>query len=330
VSPQDSKQPFAEEGEEEEEDGSHYESPIQKRYKYPQQYREYTIPPQLDGEGENVLIRNQPRRRVHKSPELPTQYEDEVLDMGSGVSGSDDSEDPGVNFVDRGKRPSLCRIERSPESTLKRGEYLTFPGKKMSISVLRPLDASLLQKIEALKPECSPELSGIHFSLYFDEHKEVLVLHVDCAVHIPIQRPEVSSPFLQVYLLPSKLEVQQSLSTSDSHNPVFDRVFRFSNISLDQIKQQLLVMRLYVNINHFVGGVVYSLEEEELVGNMVVKEIEAYDEEGGLKVREIEMDTQIVPLPLSPLPPPFPSLPPPLSPAPPLPPLPTPPHCFSR
>lgn len=278
VQPQDTKQALTGE------DETVFESPIQRRYKYPQKYREYTIPPQLDGQEERLIIHEQPRR---DSPDILTQ--DDAFYATSEESLSDFDNNPGVGFVNKGKRPSLSFIERSPESSLKRGEHIPFSstkGKKMSISVLRPLDPSLLQKLEALKPESSPVLSGVHFSLYFDEHKGMLIIHVDRAVNIPTMRPEITcSPFIQVYLLPSKLEVQQSHSIDDeSHNPVFDRMFRFSNIPVEESHQQMLVMRLYINANHFIGGVVYNLFEDELLGNKVVKEIEEYDEEEGLRV----------------------------------------------
>ena len=277
VQPQETKQPLNEE------DETIYESPIQRRYKYPQKYREYTIPPQLEGQGEKLIIHEQPRR---ESPDN-ISIQDDPFDTGSEVS-SDFGGDPGVGFVNRGKRPSLSYIQRSPESTLKRGEHIPFPSKKMSISVLRPLDPALLQKLEDLKPEASPVMSGIHFSLYFDEQKEMLIVHVDRAVNVPTMRPEITcNPFIQVYLLPTKLEIQQSHSIDETHSPVFDRMFRFSHIPVDEIQQQLLVMRLYINANHFVGGVAYNLVEDELLGNKVVKEIAEFDEEEGLRVSYI-------------------------------------------
>lgn len=288
VQPQDTKQDPTDE--------TDYGSPIQRRYRYPQKYREYTIPPQLGGQGEKLLVLEQPRRTAQMSPELSTEYKEDV-DMDSELSSLDD---PGVGYVDRGKRPSLCYIERSPESTLKRGEHLTFPSaakKRMSISVLRPLDASLLQKLKALKPESSPTLPGIYFSLYFDEQKPMLIVHVNRAVHIPTQRPVVSSnAFFQIYLLPSKLEVQQSHSVDETHSPVFDRVFRFCHLSLEELRQQVLVIRLYINVNHFIGGVVYSLENDDLMGNKVVGEITEFDEEEGLRVRFLTVLLQTFPV----------------------------------
>ncbi len=267
-------------------------SSVSKQYKYPQKYREYNVPPQLAESDDDVdlVVREQPRATMagaydshpsdHQSYGSSESYEEDSME--------DDDIDDDPGYANTGRNPSIIKIERSPENTLKRGQYLEFPKqseKKMSLNTLRPLDASLLKKLEELKPEESPATAGIHFSLYFDEVKSMLIVHVNQAVNLPTQRPaQTSNPFLQTYLLPGKLDVQQSHCVDGTHSPTFDRVFRFTNLSIDNLRRQLLVMRFYINVNHFVGGVLCSLEDANLTGNKVVKEISAFDEDMGLQV----------------------------------------------
>lgn len=177
--------------------------------------------------------------------------------------------DTDTKTVEKGRKTSMCVIERSPESTLKRGQHITFPtkSKKMSLGTLRPLDDSLLKKLEALKPEKSPLLPGVHFTLYYDVQKSMLILHLGQAVNLSTQTPEGDSNcFCQVYLLPVKSEVQQSQCVEGTYCPIFDRVFGFGDIPLDDLRLKTLVMRFYVNHHHFVGGVLYNLKSGDLWG----------------------------------------------------------------
>lgn len=204
---------------------------------------------------------------------------------------SSDEVDADTDTMERGggggRRESLCVIQRSPESTLKRGQHITFPtDKKMSLNTLRPLDASLLEKLEALKPETTPLLPGVHFTLYYDAQKSMLIVHLNQAVNLSSsETPEdASNCFCQVYLLPVKSDVQQSQCVQGTYCPIFDRVFGFGDIPLDELRLKTLIMRFYVNHNHFVGGVLYHLKSGDLMGNKIIAEIAEYDEGEGMKV----------------------------------------------
>ena len=217
-----------------------------------------------------------PKRTGGKIPyDREKRYSMQVLDS-----------DTDTKHVEKHRRTSLCTIERSPESTLKRGQHITFPtDKKFSLNTLRPLDASLLEKLEALKPETTPLLPGVHFTLYYDVQKSLLILHLDQAVNLSSQAPEdTSNCFCQVYLLPLKSEVLQSQCVQGTYSPIFDRVFRFGDMPLDDLRLKTLVMRLYINDNHFVGGVFYNMKSADLMGNKIIAEIAEYDEEEGMKV----------------------------------------------
>lgn len=244
------------------------------------------------------MVREQPRAIYeHRHTDSQSYLSSESYRSGSAEDGRerdeyyDDDEDdidddPG--YVRSSRNPSIIQIERSPESTLKRGEHIEFPtsSKKMSLNTIRPLRKTLLKKLEELKPEPSPTMAGVHFSLYYDEAKSMLILHVNKAVNLPTQRPaESCNPFLQIYLLPGKTDVQQSHCVDGTHSPVFDRVFRFINLNIDNLRRQMLVMRFYINVNHFVGGILYSLEDANMSGDKEVMEIAEFDENMGLQVR---------------------------------------------
>ena len=288
---QDAKQPPGKE-----EDGQSVSS-VSKRYKYPQKYREYTLPPQLTEADEdfNLVVRDQPRasampgghdtlhHRPHHQPQQSPQASHSEESYGS-VDDLDDDDDMG--YTSTGRNPSIIQIQRSPDHTLKRGQHIEFPkDKKMSLNTLRPLNPSLLKKLEELKPAPSPNVAGVHFSLYFDELKSMLIVHVTRAIHLPTQRPaQTSNPFVQVYLLPGKTDVQQSHCVDGTHSPMFDRVFRFTNLNFDSLRRQQLVMRFYINVNHFVGGVLCPLEDANTTGDKTVRDIETFDEDMGLQV----------------------------------------------
>lgn len=287
------------------------ESIVKRGYKYPQKYREYAIHPQLGGESKDEPVVTEQPHEARQSPgaKQTARYFVVAEDIdGSSIvaedidgasyhsttsngsisygSMEDVDSDMDVGFVDRGQRPSLSVIERSPEATLNRGEHLQFPSSRpRQVVKIRPLDPSLLKKLEELQPAASPEISGVQFSLYFDEIKAMFFVHVKKVTNLPSQRPALTSnPYVQIYLLPAKSEVLHSQSIDGTHNPTFDQVFRFTNLSVDNLRRQMMVMRFYVNVNHFVGGLLYNLENADLAGNKIVEHISEFDEEEGLKV----------------------------------------------
>lgn len=274
---------------------SQSESPVGKGYKYPQKYREYVIPPQLVKDSGGVVVRQQPRAsrslsdvKTHRQGQRTTKSVSDIKDALNMIDEQYDSmeEDTDVGYVDISKRPSLVTIERSPEHTLERGKEIEFPGqRRMSIGCIRKLDLVLTEKLEELKPACTPDIPGVHFSLSYDEQKFMLIVHVSYGINLPTQRPEqTSNPYIQVYLLPTKSEVQQSHSIEGTHSPFYDRLFRFTKLSLDSLRRCAVVIRFYINVHHFIGGVLYGLEEADLMGNKIVHSISQYDEEEGLKV----------------------------------------------
>lgn len=209
---------------------------------------------------------------------------------GGSMSPESDIEMTGHGHEPAEKRPSLLTIQRSPEQTLQRGEHvLRFPKssrrKKMDISAIRKMDSSLMRKLGELQPERTPDFPGVHFSLSFDEQKSMLIVHLSHATNLPTQRPmAATNPFVQLYLLPSKMEVFQSKSVEGTLSPSFDQFFRFGKMPMEKLRKSALVMRFHININHFIGGMMYGLDEADLMGSRTVQDIIEFDEEEGLKV----------------------------------------------
>lgn len=282
-----------------------------RSYRYPQKYREYAIPPQLVREDEGVVVRQQPRaaarsisevKRSRYSPvaaaraisrsvaQMPYATPRDAADVDTQSTDSYDSmeeEDTMIGYVEMsGKRPSFSAIDRSPEHTLERGQHIVFPRRKLSVFTVKKLDPILMKKLEDLQPSSDPpDITGVHFSVSFDEQKSMLIVHIIHAINLPTQRPEESSsPFVQLYLLPNKTEVQLSRSIDGTLSPYYDRLFTFTKLSLDDLRCSAIVMRFYVNVNHFIGGILYGLEDADMMGNRIVHTISPYDEEEGLKV----------------------------------------------
>lgn len=247
--------------------------------------------------GPGGIVTEQPRgaegtRSMLEGSSTHTEDTTDIGDIGDSLSmtseGSLDDVGADVGFVDSASL--ISKIERSPENSLQRGEHLVFPstrGYRKSPLSLKSCDASLVKEMVKMRSETilNPQEPGIYFSLYYDETKAMLIVHVTEAVNLPTSRPDqTTNPYVQVYLLPRKSTVQQSHSVKGTHSPFFDHVFRFSGLSLDVLSQQILVMRCYVNLNHFVGGILYSFDEADLIGKRIVREIMPFDEEEGLKV----------------------------------------------
>ena len=133
----------------------------------------------------------------------------------------------------------------------------------------------------------SPETPSVHFSLYYDENCQKLIVHLKQASRLPTSRPEESSnPFAEVYLLPKKIDVVKSHTEKKTHNPVFDETFTFAELSLHEIRKQTVVMRMYNNEqSHFIGGVLCPLESADMNGDLIKVSITEFDEENSLLVR---------------------------------------------
>lgn len=125
--------------------------------------------------------------------------------------------------------------------------------------------------------------------MYYNSWLHKLSIHFKDIFHLPTNLPEEkSNPYVHIYLL-GKESRDHLMYTSrcilQSHHPVFDCVATFSNISAEELVEQELVFRVYVNEErHFLGGVVYPLHMANSYGSTVRTEILTFPEEDALKV----------------------------------------------
>jgi len=185
---------------------------------------------------------------------------------------------------------SYGRIERTPEHTLDRSimkSPLLRSSRSAHASVYRNVLAEINQKLKTyeLVPDVS-EIPSVHFALYYDKKSKCVTVHISKAVNLCTSFPVANSnPFMMAYLLPSKSMVQQSPSVRSTYNPLFNYVFKFFGMEDESIKNHVLVIKLYINdINHFIGGVVLELEDADLFGTGIVKELCQFDEHCSTKV----------------------------------------------
>ncbi len=137
-----------------------------------------------------------------------------------------------------------------------------------------------------IDPITDPHKPSMQFSVYFDEKHNLLIAHLLKAFNLPTKRPgSTSNPFAEVYLLPNKSEVFETRVLRETLNPAFDQAFKFCNVSIDDIKEQLLVVKIYLHgKHHFIGGMLFSLGNANLYGASNTTELTVYDEEEGLQV----------------------------------------------
>ncbi len=242
-----------------------YSPPVQKIFKYPQKYREFSIHPQLGvegGESDNTM----PRNTMPRSNSV-FQLKDEV----NGRSYARDNKPRSNSAIQLGN-------EREGSSKVRSNTYLQL--RRISDETMK----RRFQEINIVPP--SPGLRTVQFSLYYYQTESLLMVCVKNARHLPTsQIVESSNPLIQVYLIPTKRNIQQSKCIKRTHNPMFDSIFHFDELDIDLLRKQRLIIRIYINdLKHFIGGILYSLEGANLFGETVFAEISTFNEEDYHKV----------------------------------------------
>lgn len=146
-----------------------------------------------------------------------------------------------------------------------------------------------ISKIFASSCDCDEGKPGLTFTVYYNTLLQILSIHFKDIFHLPTILPEdESNPYVQIYLLGKHSrthDVYTSHCILQSHNPVFDCVATFSNISAEELVALVLVIRVYVNEERrFLGGVVYPLHKVNSYGSTVRTEMLTFPEEDALKV----------------------------------------------
>lgn len=87
----------------------------------------------------------------------------------------------------------------------------------------------------------------IYFSLYFDIQRRALSVNLIKVENLPPKPPNQGpcDPFVMMFLLPNKQEVLQSVIKHGTLNPEFQQVFEFGGILANDLKNQVLVFRIF-------------------------------------------------------------------------------------
>ncbi len=135
-------------------------------------------------------------------------------------------------------------------------------------SIDQPIVRSRIRSFH-VEPIADPQKPSLQLSVYFDEKHNLLIVHLLKAFNLPTMRPEsTSNPFAEAYLLPNKMHIFETRVLRETLNPAFDQAFKFCGVSVDDIKNQILVVRIYLHgKHHFLGGVLFYLENANLFGN---------------------------------------------------------------
>lgn len=231
--------------------------------------------------------------KVHSTSDGKLKFGEELSDSAS--SNSDHDLGVELGFVDYEDDDRLIgqdvRIRRTPElkdvsSFDSSSDDYQLAIRSQSIgSNDQPVVRSRVRSFH-VDPITDPQKPSLQLSMYFDEKHNLLVVHILKAFNLPTKRPKsTSNPFAEAYLLPNKAQVFETRVLRETLSPVFDQAFKFCNVSIDDIKKKILVVRIYLHgKHHFLGGVLFSLENANLFGTSHTMELTLYDEEEGLKV----------------------------------------------
>ena len=269
--------------------------PYQRIFQYPQPQQQYSIHPQLDKDqfvGVPSVISQQPHSKeysgeVSESPFLIQELMSKKQPLDYSPYGSMDDIGAEIGFVDMAKSSVYVESDEPEDNPALACRARSISPLLSSIPSVSDVGTELQKR--SLHPVCPSSLEApcVHFSLYYDDKNQKLIVHLKQAFKLPTNRPEESSnPFTDIYLLPKKGNVHKSHIQVKTHNPVFDETFKFTDLDPHVINKQTVVMRVYINErNHFVGGVLYPLESASMNGDLIKAPISEFEEEQSLKVR---------------------------------------------
>ena len=165
---------------------------------------------------------------------------------------------------------------------------------------------SLKEEIEQLiSSGMKHERSELYFTIYYNNHLQKLSVHLEHIGHLPTRVSEQSSnSYVQIYLLSRKFverDVYTSHVVAQTHQPHFDCMATFSNVSVKELDSQEVVFRIYLKGGEeveeeeeeegawFLGGVVHPLQSVNLYGSTVTAKILPFPEDDSVKVRFVHM-----------------------------------------
>ena len=179
-----------------------------------------------------------------------------VKESGESQSASEKKESPIMKFISTDgsmkRRRWVSRREKSRKSSgadkgqeRKTSKTRTLPAHISSSPHLT--SGSIATVGGANTSVITEDPPTILFSLYFDIQRRALAVSLLKAENLP-QKPShqgTCDPFVMMFLLPNKQEVLQSSIKQRTLNPEFQQVFEFGGILANDLKNQVLVFRVF-------------------------------------------------------------------------------------
>ena len=86
----------------------------------------------------------------------------------------------------------------------------------------------------------------LEFNLYFDTHRQSLCVQIHRGLYFPLKKGTTSvNSYIKAFLQPSKNQVLNTRQINNSRSPSFDHLLEFSNLSLEELKEETLVLAVH-------------------------------------------------------------------------------------
>lgn len=123
-------------------------------------------------------------------------------------------------------------------------------------------------------------LPMLEYSLYYDIQRRTLLVFLHQCLHLDPQGASKGAiaSYVVLFLLPNKDEVMESKVVENTLDPIFHQVFEFSGIQIEELRQQVLMFRIYrkdkLLSNSLIGSVSVPLDQADLYNELVLAVID--------------------------------------------------------
>lgn len=86
----------------------------------------------------------------------------------------------------------------------------------------------------------------LEFNLYFDTHRKSLCVQIHRGLYFPLKKGmKTVNSYIKAFLRPSQKQVLKTRHINNSQSPAFDNLLEFSSLSLEELKEETLVLKVY-------------------------------------------------------------------------------------
>lgn len=138
------------------------------------------------------------------------------------------------------------RVRRTPSPIF--GALSRTPSPQAPWTSLTPATPSLIPSSStSIFAPSSPHLNAtLEFNLYYDTHRESLCVHIHRGLYFPKKKGmQYVNSYVMAILMPSKMQTLRTNVILNSGSPAFDQFLEFSGLSLEEYKEQTLVLQVF-------------------------------------------------------------------------------------